>query len=59
MAPRRGVEAAGSAVTLETSEQLFTVAAALNTCGYDAGLDRSLPVRAAIRHEIDVQVQNV
>ncbi len=57
VAPRRGVEAAGSAVTLETSEQLFTVAAALNTCGYDAGLDRSLPVRAAIRREIDVQVQ--
>ncbi len=56
VSPRRGVEAAGSAVTLETSEQMFTVAAALNTCGYDAGLDRSLPVRAAIRHEIDEQV---
>ncbi len=57
VAPRRGVEAAGSAVTLETSEQVFTVAAALNTCGYDAGLDRSLPVRAAVRREIDEQVQ--
>ncbi len=56
VAPRRGVEAAGSAVTLETSEQLFTVAAALNTCGYDAGLDRSLPVRALIRREIDQEV---
>ena len=56
MAPRRGVEAAGSAVTLETSEQLFTVSAALNTCGYDAGLSRSLPVRAAVRQQIDEQV---
>ena len=56
VAPRRGVEAAGSAVTLEISEQLFTVAAALNTCGYDAGLSRSLPVRSAVRHEIDEQV---
>ena len=56
---RRGVEAAGSAVTLETSEQMFTVAAALNACGYDAGLNESLPVRAAVRRDIAAQVQNV
>lgn len=56
---RRNVEAAGSAVTLETSEQLFTVAAALNACGYDAGLNQSLPVRTAVRHDIAEQVQNV
>ncbi len=56
---RRGVEAAGSAVTLETSEQLFTVAAALNACGYDAGLGSSLPVRARIRQEIEEQVGTV
>ncbi|WP_419805548.1 tetratricopeptide repeat protein [Terriglobus sp.] len=56
---RRGVEAAGSAVTLETSEQMFTVAAALNACGYDAGLRESLPVRAAVRHEMAEQVENV
>ncbi len=43
-------------MTLETSEQMFTVAAALNTCGYDAGLDHSLPLRAAVRREIDEQV---
>ena len=53
---RRGVDVAGSAVTLEVSEPLFTLAAALNTCGYDAGLDRSLPVRANIRREIDREV---
>ena len=56
---RRGVEAAGSAVTLETSEQMFTVATALNACGYDAGLSESLPVRAAVRHDISEQVANV
>jgi len=59
VARRPGVEAAGSGVTLETSEPLFTVAAALNTCGYDAGLDHSLPVRTQIRREIDEQVTQV
>ncbi|MGI4758692.1 MAG: tetratricopeptide repeat protein [Janthinobacterium lividum] len=54
--PRRGVEASGSAVTLETSESLFQVAAALNTCGYDNGLEASLPVRAAVRTEISTAV---
>lgn len=52
--PRRGVEQGGSAVTLETSESLFDIAAALNACGYDNGLDTSLPVRAAVRTEMDV-----
>lgn len=46
-------------MTLETSEPLFTVAAALNACGYDAGLDSSMPVRAQIRREIADQVSNV
>ena len=46
---RRAVEASGSAVSLETSETLFTMAAALNSCGYDNGLESSLPVRAQIR----------
>ena len=49
--PRRGVEASGSAVSLETSESLFQIAAALNTCGYDNGLETSLPVRAAVRYD--------
>ncbi len=53
MVPRRGVEAGGSAVTLETSEGLFDIAAALNACGYDNGLDTALPVRAAVRAEMD------
>ena len=54
--PRRGVEASGSAVTLETSESLFEIAAGLNTCGYDNGLESSLPLRTAIRGEINAAV---
>ncbi len=46
-------EVAGSAITLETSEPLFALAAALNTCGYNADLADSTPVRAIIRAELD------
>jgi tetratricopeptide (TPR) repeat protein len=46
-------EAGGAAVTLETSEPLFYLAAALNTCGYDADLENSAPVRKTIRNEIN------
>ena len=46
-------EASGSAVTLETSESLFSLAAALNVCGYDADLADSSPVRTSIRQEIN------
>ncbi len=37
---------------LEISETLFTLAASLNSCGYDAGLEDSLPLRGAIRNEV-------
>lgn len=37
---------------LETSETMFSLAAALNGCGYDDGLDNSVPVRQAVRTEI-------
>ena len=46
-------EASGSAVTLETSEPLFDVAAGLNACGYDADLSASNPLREAIRQDIN------
>ncbi len=46
-------EAGGSAITLETSEPLFDIAVALNTCGYDADLATSSPVRLAIRQEVN------
>ncbi len=37
---------------LEVSETFFTLAAALNSCGYDAGLETSMPVRQAVRTEV-------
>ncbi len=49
-------EASGSAITLETSESLFDVAAGLNACGYDADLANSHPVRAQIRSEMAASI---
>lgn len=49
-------EAAGSAITLETSEPLFYLTAALNTCGYDTGLSESSPIRAKIREEMNEEL---
>ncbi len=46
-------EAAGSAITLETSESLFDLAAALNVCGYDTDLAQSSPVRAVVRQQLN------
>jgi tetratricopeptide (TPR) repeat protein len=46
------------AVSLETSETLFTVLTAINTCGYDAELEASDPLRAQIRSEVAKAVQN-
>ena len=48
----RGPEASGAAITLETSEPLFSLAAALNACGYDSDLANSNPVRQQIRTEL-------
>jgi hypothetical protein len=39
-------------VSLETSETLFTVLTAINTCGYDQELSVSDPLRAQIRSEV-------
>jgi len=39
-------------VTLETSETLFSVMAALNACGYNQELSASNPVRAKVRAEL-------
>lgn len=38
--------------TVDTSETLFTVLAAINTCGYDQELSQSDPVRLQIRAEL-------
>jgi tetratricopeptide (TPR) repeat protein len=45
-------------VSLETSETLFTVLTAMNTCGYDQELNVSDPLRAQIRSEVAKAVQN-
>lgn len=47
------IEEGGAAVTLETSEPLFDLGVALNACGYDADLDKSAPVRAKVRAELN------
>jgi hypothetical protein len=46
-----------SPITLDTSEILFSVLAALNSCGYDAGLNISDAQRLNIRAEVQKNVQ--
>lgn len=43
---------ANNPITLDTSETLFTVLAAMNSCGYDTDLKISDPLRTTIREEI-------
>ena len=52
------IERGGAAVTLEVSEPLFDLAAALNACGYDADLNKSAPVRARVREEMNAALAN-
>jgi len=47
------VDPAGPAISLVNSETLFTMAAALNACGYDEGLTESDPVRQRVRDEMN------
>ena len=51
------VDPSGPAVSLQTSEALFDVAAALNACGYDAGLEGSDPVRRQVREAVNQATQ--
>lgn len=46
-------------MSLDTSETLFTVLTAINTCGYDQELNASDPLRAQIRSEVAKAVQNI
>jgi len=46
------VDPTGPAISLVPSETLFTMAAALNVCGYDEGLAESDPIRQKLRDEI-------
>ena len=47
------VDAAGPTISLVSSEPVFLMAAALNSCGYDEGLEDSAPVRKRVRDEIN------
>lgn len=51
--PPAAIDPTGPATSLETSESVFDVMAALNTCGYNQGLAVSDPVRQKIRDDID------
>jgi hypothetical protein len=47
------VDPAGPTISLVPLEPVFDMAAALNVCGYDEGLNDSAPVRKRIRDEIN------
>jgi tetratricopeptide (TPR) repeat protein len=51
------VDTAGPDISLQNSEALFDVAAALNSCGYDQGLSASDPVREDVRDQINQALQ--
>ena len=51
------MDAAGPAVSLESSEALFDIAVALNACGYDAGLAQSDPIRGQVREQVNQAAQ--
>ncbi|MGO9776215.1 MAG: hypothetical protein ACLPM3_06490 [Terracidiphilus sp.] len=47
------IDPAGPTISLTSSEQVFLMAAALNACGYDEGLEESAPVRKRVRDEMN------
>jgi hypothetical protein len=47
------VDPAGPTISLVSSEPVFLMAAALNACGYDEGLEESAPVRKRVREEMN------
>src|SRR5580704_16055607 len=47
----------GPDITLQNSEALFDIAAALNACGYDQGLAASDPVRQEVREQVNQALQ--
>ena len=51
------IDPAGPQIGLQTSESLFFGAAALNSCGYDEGLENSDPGRMRVRSEINEALQ--
>ena len=47
------IDPAGPTISQVSSEPLFVMAAGLNACGYDEGLEESAPVRKRVRDEVD------
>jgi tetratricopeptide (TPR) repeat protein len=47
------IDPAGPTISLVSSEPVFLMAAALNSCGYDEGLEESAPVRRRVRDEMN------
>ncbi len=47
------IDPAGPTISLISSEPLFLMAAALNACGYDEGLQDSAPIRQRVRDEMN------
>ncbi len=47
------IDPAGPTISLIPSEQVFIMAAALNACGYNEGIDDSDPVRKHVRDEMN------
>jgi tetratricopeptide (TPR) repeat protein len=43
---------------LEVSETIFSLTAALNSCGYDSGLGDSLPLRQLVRADVQKAIAN-
>jgi tetratricopeptide (TPR) repeat protein len=58
MAGSRSVAQNSPQVSLETSETLFTVLTAINTCGYDQELNTSDALRKQIRSEVSKAVRD-
>lgn len=47
------IDPAGPTISLISSEPVFIMAAALNACGYDEGLQSSAPIRKRVRDEMN------
>ena len=56
--PKPPAEIPAKAVSLDTSETLFTVLAMVNQCGFDVELASSDPLRSQIRAEVSQAVQS-
>jgi tetratricopeptide (TPR) repeat protein len=51
-----GLQANARGASIETDEAVFIMAAALNACGYDAGMDHPNPLRLKVRREMEEEI---